>query len=119
MTQIKNAENVRLFALNSNKPLAEEIARQVGLPLSKATISHFADGEIKVTIDESVRGCEVYVIQSVSDPVNTNLMELLIAVDALLRLRTAGPESAEPGTDYGKAGCQPLGDGPDQPAGYD
>ena len=76
MTQIKNAQNVRLFALNSNQPLAEAIAAKVGLPLSKASVNHFADGEIKITIDESVRGCEVYVIQSVSDPVNSNLMEL-------------------------------------------
>lgn len=89
MTQIKNAENVRLFALNSNPPLAKEIAEKIGLPLSKASISHFADGEIKITIDESVRGCEVYVIQSVSNPVNTNLMELLIMVDALRRASAA------------------------------
>ena len=83
MTQIKNADNVRLFSLNSNPKLAEQIAQRVGIPLSKASISHFADGEIKITIDESIRGCEVYVVQSVSDPVNTNLMELLIMVDAL------------------------------------
>lgn len=89
MTQIKNAKNVRLFALNSNRPLAEAIAERIGLPLSKASISHFADGEIKITIDESVRGCEVYVVQSVSDPVNTNLMELLIMVDALRRASAA------------------------------
>ena len=55
----------------------------------QASVSHFADGEIKVTIDESVRGCETYVIQSVSDPVNTNLMELLIMVDALRRASAA------------------------------
>ena len=61
----------------------------MGIPLSKASISHFADGEIKITIDESIRGCEVYVIQSVSDPVNTNLMELLIMVDALRRASAA------------------------------
>ena len=89
MTQIKNAQNVRLFALNSNRPLAESIAEKIGLSLSKASVNHFADGEIKITIDESVRGCEVYVIQSVSDPVNTNLMELLIMVDALRRASAA------------------------------
>ncbi|MEY8613269.1 ribose-phosphate diphosphokinase [Limosilactobacillus reuteri] len=89
MTQIKNANNVRLFSLNSNPKLAEQIAQRVGIPLSKASISHFADGEIKITIDESIRGCEVYVIQSVSDPVNTNLMELLIMVDALRRASAA------------------------------
>lgn len=89
MTQIKNADNVRLFSLNSNPKLAEQIAQRVGIPLSKASISHFADWEIKITIDESIRGCEVYVIQSVSDPVNTNLMELLIMVDALRRASAA------------------------------
>lgn len=89
MTQIKNADNVRLFSLNSNRQLAEQIADRVGIPLSKASIDHFADGEIKITIDESIRGCEVYVIQSVSDPVNTNLMELLIMVDALRRASAA------------------------------
>lgn len=89
MTQIKNADNVRLFSLNSNPNLAEQIAQRVGIPLSKASISHFADGEIKITIDESIRGCEVYVVQSVSDPVNTNLMELLIMVDALRRASAA------------------------------
>lgn len=89
MTQIKNADNVRLFSLNSNPKLAEQITQRVGIPLSKASISHFADGEIKITIDESIRGCEVYVIQSVSDPVNTNLMELLIMVDALRRASAA------------------------------
>ena len=89
MTQIKNADNVRLFSLNSNPKLAEQIAQRVGIPLSKASISHFADGEIKITIDESIRGCEVYVVQSVSDRVNTNLMELLIMVDALRRASAA------------------------------
>ncbi|WP_117115011.1 ribose-phosphate diphosphokinase [Limosilactobacillus reuteri] len=89
MTQIKNADNVRLFSLNSNPKLAEQIAQRVGIPLSKASISHFADGEIKITIDESIRGCGVYVVQSVSDPVNTNLMELLIMVDALRRASAA------------------------------
>lgn len=89
MTEIKDAKNVRLFALNSNEPLAKSVADKIGLPLSKASVSHFADGEIKVTIDESVRGCETYVIQSVSDPVNTNLMELLIMVDALRRASAA------------------------------
>ncbi|WP_276860394.1 ribose-phosphate diphosphokinase [Limosilactobacillus ingluviei] len=85
MTELKNAAQVRLFALNSNRPLAEKVAELLGLPLNECTVSHFADGEIAVTIDESVRGCEVYVIQAVSDPVNTNLMELLIMVDALRR----------------------------------
>ena len=89
MSKIENAENVRLFALNSNQPLARRLSEKLGLPLSDATITHFADGEISITINESVRGREVYVLQSVSQPVNTNLMELLIMVDALRRASAA------------------------------
>lgn len=85
MTEIKNAANVKLFALNSNQPFAQKVSDKLGIPLSSCTVSHFADGEISVMVNESVRGREVYVIQSVSDPVNTNLMELLIMVDALRR----------------------------------
>ncbi|KIS03050.1 ribose-phosphate diphosphokinase [Paucilactobacillus wasatchensis] len=85
MTEIKNAANVKLFTLNSNRPLAQAIAEQINIPLSDATIKQFADGEIQISIDESVRGCEIYVIQSISDPVNSTLMELLIMIDALRR----------------------------------
>lgn len=85
MTKMDNAENVKLFALNSNHPLAAKIADLLNMTLGKCRVSHFADGEISIDIEESVRGREVYVIQSVSDPVNTNLMELLIMVDALRR----------------------------------
>lgn len=85
MQKLENADNVRLFTLNANRPLAQAVADQLGMPLAKCTVSHFADGEISITIDESVRGREVYVLQSISEPVNTNLMELLIMVDALRR----------------------------------
>ncbi|TLQ19966.1 ribose-phosphate pyrophosphokinase [Lentilactobacillus parafarraginis] len=73
------------FSLNSNRPLAEAISKAVGVPLSDATVDKFSDDEIKISVNESIRGDEVYVIQSVSDPVNSNLMELLIMVDALRR----------------------------------
>lgn len=89
MTKIENAENVKLFALNSNHPLAAKIADLLHMTLGKCRVGHFADGEISIEIEESVRGREVYVIQSVSDPVNTNLMELLIMVDALRRASAA------------------------------
>lgn len=85
MAEMENAGNVKLFALNSNKPLAEKISAQLGVGLSGATVKQFADGEIAITVDESVRGCEVYIIQSISDPVNSTLMELLIMIDALRR----------------------------------
>ena len=76
---------LKIFALNSNRPLAEKIAEHVGVELGKLSVDRFSDGEIQINIEESVRGDNVYVIQSTSAPVNDNLMELLIMVDALRR----------------------------------
>ncbi len=76
---------LKVFSLNSNRTLSEEIAREIGLELGKCTVSQFSDGEIQINIEESIRGCDVYVIQSTSKPVNKNLMELLIMIDALKR----------------------------------
>ncbi|WP_294920306.1 ribose-phosphate diphosphokinase [uncultured Lactobacillus sp.] len=78
-------DNMMLFALNSNVPLAQKIAKRVGVPLSKSSVQRFSDGEIQINIDESVRGKDVYLIQSTSVPVNDNLMELLIMIDAVRR----------------------------------
>ncbi|MEI3604566.1 ribose-phosphate diphosphokinase [Pseudogracilibacillus sp. SE30717A] len=80
-----NDKSLQLFTLNSNRKLAEEIAKHIGVPLGKCSVSKFSDGETQINIEESVRGCDVYVIQSLSDPVNENLMELLILTDALKR----------------------------------
>ena len=77
--------NLKIFALSSNRPLAAKIAEEVGLELGKVSVTQFSDGEIKINIDESVRGCHVYIVQSTSYPVNDNLMELLIMIDALRR----------------------------------
>ncbi|WP_433746114.1 ribose-phosphate diphosphokinase [Falsibacillus pallidus] len=77
--------NLKIFSLNSNKALAEEIADVVGVNLGKCSVTRFSDGEIQINIEESIRGCDVYVIQSTSSPVNESLMELLIMVDALKR----------------------------------
>lgn len=85
MTSDSAKQRMKLFTLNSNQPLAEKIAREAGVPLGKATVNRFSDGEIQVNIDESIRGAEVYVIQSISEPVNDMLMELMIMVDALRR----------------------------------
>ncbi|MBD8005902.1 ribose-phosphate diphosphokinase [Bacillus norwichensis] len=76
---------LKVFSLNSNRTLSEEIAKEIGLELGKCTVSQFSDGEIQINIEESIRGCDVYVIQSTSKPVNKNLMELLIMIDALKR----------------------------------
>lgn len=77
--------NLKIFALSSNRPLAQKIAEQVGVELGKVSVTHFSDGEIKINIDESIRGDHVYIVQSTSYPVNDNLMELLIMIDALRR----------------------------------
>jgi ribose-phosphate pyrophosphokinase len=76
---------MKLFSLNSNKGLAEEIAKVIGVELGKTSVTRFSDGEIQINIEESIRGCDVFVIQSTSGPVNEHLMELLIMIDALKR----------------------------------
>lgn len=78
-------KKIKIFSLSSNRELAEEIAKSVGLELSDCEVLHFKDGEINVDISETVRGHHVFVIQPVSQPVNDNLMELLIMCDALKR----------------------------------
>ena len=77
--------NLKVFSLNSNLPLAKEIAKVIGIELGKFSVTRFSDGEIQINIEESIRGCDVYVIQSTSAPVNENIMELLIMIDALKR----------------------------------
>jgi ribose-phosphate pyrophosphokinase len=76
---------MKLLTGNANRSLAEAIATAVDLPLTKASVKRFADAEVFVTIDENVRGEDVFVIQSTSAPANDNLMELLICIDALKR----------------------------------
>jgi ribose-phosphate pyrophosphokinase len=77
--------NLKIFTLNSNTALAEEIADEVGVDLGKCSVTRFSDGEVQINIEESIRGCDVFVIQSTSAPVNEHLMEVLIMVDALKR----------------------------------
>ncbi len=76
---------LKLFTCNSNPKLAEAIANEIGVPLGNARVSRFSDGEIRIDVEESVRGCDVFVIQSTCNPVNENLMEVLVMVDALKR----------------------------------
>jgi ribose-phosphate pyrophosphokinase len=77
--------HLKIFSLSGNRPLAEKIAASIGIELSSIDIARFSDGEIKINIEESVRGDNVYIIQSTSAPVNDNLMELMILIDALRR----------------------------------
>lgn len=77
--------NLMIFSLSSNRELAEAVVSELGIPLGKAKVQDFSDGETEINLSDSVRGKDVYVIQSTSSPVNDNLMELLIMVDALRR----------------------------------
>ena len=76
---------MKLIACNSNKPLAEAISKHLGIELCDASVRNFADNEIFVEINENIRGEDVYIIQSTSNPVNDNIMELLITIDAAKR----------------------------------
>ena len=78
-------KKVKIFSLTSNVELAQEIADAVGVPLSSCDVLHFADGEINVQINETVRGHNIFVVQPTSAPVNDHLMDLLIMCDALKR----------------------------------
>jgi ribose-phosphate pyrophosphokinase len=76
---------LRIFTGNSNIELVQRICENLGIPIGKSVVKSFSDGEINVEIDESVRGMDVFVIQSICAPTNNNLMELLILIDALKR----------------------------------
>ncbi|WP_066192167.1 MULTISPECIES: ribose-phosphate diphosphokinase [Gracilibacillus] len=76
---------LKVLALNSNIPLAEEIVQHIGIDLGKTSVKRFSDGEMQINIEESIRGCDVFVIQSTYQPVEDHVMELLIMVDALKR----------------------------------
>ncbi|WP_441361657.1 ribose-phosphate diphosphokinase [Acholeplasma laidlawii] len=82
-------KKAKLFTLSANKPLAEKIAKSAGIPLSNVEVIRFADGEITVNIEESVRGNHVFVIQPTSEPANDHLMEVLVLTDALKRASAA------------------------------
>ena len=76
---------MKLLAGNSNRALAEAVASHLDLPLTRAQVKRFADNEVWVTIDENVRGEDVFILQSTNYPANDNLMELLVCIDALKR----------------------------------
>ena len=82
---ISHGKNVKVFCANANRPFAEGVCRKLWLPLGDCTVTTFADGEVSLTINESVRGSDVFLVQSTCKPVNNNLMELLIMIDACKR----------------------------------
>src|SRR3989338_8699672 len=81
----QSPDELKIFAGNSNPPLAREICQYLKVPLGKATVETFSDGESKVEVKENVRGGDVFVIQSTSAPGNDNLMEMLLMLDAFKR----------------------------------
>ena len=75
----------KIFTGNAHPGLAEEIANVMGKPLGKSEVKKFSDGEISVNLYETVRGVDAYIVQPTCDPVNDNLMEILIMIDAMKR----------------------------------
>ena len=82
---IPHGKEIKVFTANANVPFARGICAELGLELGDSTVEYFADGEVNVSINETVRGCDVFVIQSTCYPVNDHLMELLIMIDAFRR----------------------------------
>jgi ribose-phosphate pyrophosphokinase len=93
---------LRIFTGNSNVELVRKISENLKTPIGRSMVKSFSDGEINVEIDESVRGMDVFVIQSVCDPVNNNLMELLILIDALKRASAERITAVLPYYGYGR-----------------
>ena len=80
-----HGKDIKIFTGNANPKLAEDICKEIGTQLGNAEVKSFADGEVSVSIYETVRGSDVFVVQSTCKPVNDNLMELLVVIDALRR----------------------------------
>ena len=93
---------LKLFSGNANRPLAEEIAQQLRIPLGDADVSRFSDGEVYVQINENVRGEDVFIVQPTCPPVNDNLMELLVMIDAFKRASARRITAVLPYYGYGR-----------------
>ena len=82
---IAHGKDIKIFSGNANKPLAEAICRKLGISIGNSEVGCFSDGESFASIYETVRGSDVFLIQSTCSPVNDHLMELLIMIDAMKR----------------------------------
>src|SRR5690554_6258207 len=78
-------DSLKVFTLSSNRELAHEITDHIGIEMGKSSVSRFSDGEIQINVEESIRGCDIFIIQSTCSPANEHIMELLIMIDALKR----------------------------------
>ena len=118
---IPHGKEIKVFTGSSNPDLADMICKNLGISLGKSTVTAFADGECSISINEPVRGADVFIVQSTCKPVNDNLMELLVMIDAMqprlrrphhrrhpvLRLCPAGPQGQEPRPHLRQARGQP------------
>ncbi|WP_456456545.1 ribose-phosphate diphosphokinase [Thermovibrio sp.] len=95
-------KQVKLITGNSNPELAKKVSANLGIPLADALVGRFSDGEIQVVINESVRDCDVFIIQSLSRPANDNIMELLLIADALKRASAGRITAVIPYYAYGR-----------------
>src|ERR1700739_3849294 len=100
-------DGLMVFTGNANPALAQEVVKILGIPLGKAMVSRFSDGEIQVEIQENVRGKDVFVLQSTCAPTNDNLMELMIMVDALKRASAGRITAAIPYFGYARQDRRP------------
>ena len=100
-------KNMMVFSGNANRPLAKEIARYLNIPLGKAFVSSFSDGEIQVEIAEHVRGRDVFIVQPTCKPTNDNIMELLVMVDALRRAASSRITAVIPYFGYSRQDRKP------------
>ncbi|MGI9334591.1 MAG: ribose-phosphate diphosphokinase [Gammaproteobacteria bacterium] len=96
-----------VFAGNANRPLAEEICSRLNLPMGKAVVGRFSDGEVMVEIMDSVRGADVFIIQPTCHPVNDNLLELLVMLDAVKRASAAQVTAVMPYFGYARQDRRP------------
>ena len=103
MSHCQCTRELKLFSCNANRPLAEKIAQHLKIKLGDIKVEHFADGEVDVQVLESVRGADCYIIQPTCTPVNENLMELLIAIDAMRRASAGRITAVVPYYGYARA----------------
>src|SRR5437879_12823209 len=106
------AYELKLFSGNANRPLAEEIAQHRRVDLGDADVNRFSDGEIYVQINENVRGKDVFIVQPTCPPVNDNLMELLVMIDAFRRASARRITAVLPYYGYGRQDRKAQGRGP-------
>ncbi|MEM7769447.1 MAG: ribose-phosphate pyrophosphokinase [Cyanobacteria bacterium P01_E01_bin.6] len=109
LSQVSDNSRLRLFSGSANRVLAKEVARYLGMDLGPMVRKQFADGELYVQIQESIRGCDVYLIQPTCHPVNDHLMELLIMVDACRRASARQITAVVPYYGYARADRKTAG----------